>query len=257
MDNNSSAPIAAPAKGGKGSAVGMVVCGILAIAGVGFGVYGMMNKPAAQDLKIQVKDTNGEITTIDASKIEKTDGGKTITITDGAAKASNIIIKNSETREYSRSLESWGRSIVYTERGSFDTATFSIDMKDGKITENGCRVLLQSSEDMYISDSYYCTISGLSGKISKAVLAASGHEPGESNTRIVFLMEDGTVQYVTTTELLDNREGVVAKDLNLEGFIADIVFAGAHDKDSMYGFATTLFVKSDGSVIDFVDILNQ
>lgn len=90
MDNNNPAPIAAaPAKSGKGAVIGMVICSILALAGVGFGVYEMMNKPATQDLKIQVKDTDGEITTIETDKIEKTDDGKTITIADSVAETSS------------------------------------------------------------------------------------------------------------------------------------------------------------------------
>lgn len=83
MDNNNPAPIAVapatPAKSGKGAVIGMVICSILAIAGVGFGVYEMMNKPT-QDLKVQVKGADGEITAIDTGIIEKANDGKTVTI---------------------------------------------------------------------------------------------------------------------------------------------------------------------------------
>ncbi|MGF2565474.1 hypothetical protein ACQUWZ_26760, partial [Ralstonia pseudosolanacearum] len=100
-----------------------------------------------------------------------------------------------------------------------------------------------------------CAISGFSGKIAKAVLAVSGQDATESNTRIVFLMEDGTAQYVTTTELIDN-ENVTAKKLDIDGTVVDIVHAGVTEKDAVVGGgATTLFVLSDGSTVSFSKFL--
>ncbi|MBR6965389.1 hypothetical protein IKH83_03715 [Candidatus Saccharibacteria bacterium] len=254
MDNNSSAPIAAPAKGGKGSAVGMVIFGILAIAGVGFGVYGMLKKPAAQDLKIQVKDSSGEITTIDASKIEKTDGGKTITITDSSV-AGNIIIKDTDTHTYSMPLIAWGNGSIYAPRGDYNRATFNVSIRNGELTDGSCRVYLSNYDDANLYKGQDCAISGFSGKIAKAVLAVSGQDATESNTRIVFLMEDGTAQYVTTTELIDN-ENVTAKKLDIDGTVVDIVHAGVTEKDAVVGGgATTLFVLSDGSTVSFSKFL--
>ena len=42
MDNNNPAPVAVEKKS-KGPVIGMIAFAILAIAGVGFGVYGMLN----------------------------------------------------------------------------------------------------------------------------------------------------------------------------------------------------------------------
>lgn len=257
MDNSNPAPIAAapaPAKNGKGAVIGMVICSILALAGVGFGVYEMMNKPT-QDLKIQVKDTSGEITTIETDKIEKTDGGKTVTITDSIA-TSNSIVKDTDEVTYSLPLASWGVSSIGVQRGDYDTADFQIGIRNGSIDDGYCRVSLLNSVDSNVrSSNRDCKINGFSGKISKAVLAVSGHDAGESNTRIVFLMEDGTVQYVTTTELIDSEE-VTVKKLDIDGFVVDIVYANVMEKDAVVGgYATTLFVLSNGSTINFMNFI--
>ena len=42
-------------------------------------------------------------------------------------------------------------------------------------------------------------------------------------------MEDGTVQYVTTTELIDSEE-VTVKKLDIDGFVVDIVYANVMEK---------------------------
>ena len=64
-----------------------VVACILAVCGIGFGIYGMMQSSQKDnqisDLKVQVKDSNGNITTLEAEKIETTDeNGTTVAIVD-------------------------------------------------------------------------------------------------------------------------------------------------------------------------------
>ena len=91
MDNTNPAPVAVDKKS-KAPIVGMIVLAILALSGAGFGVYGMLKaneKPQPQDLKIQVKEDDGTVTTIDADKIEKTDDDKTIVIADTPVETSS------------------------------------------------------------------------------------------------------------------------------------------------------------------------
>lgn len=91
MDNTNPAPVAVDKKP-KAPIVGMIVLAILALGGAGFGVYGMLKaneKPQPQDLKIQVKEDDGTVTTIDADKIEKTDDDKTIVIADTPVETSS------------------------------------------------------------------------------------------------------------------------------------------------------------------------
>ncbi len=66
----------------------VLISGIIAIAGLCFGIYAM-TKPAetanTDNLKVQVKNADGTTTTLKTDKIEKTnDNGTTITITDSA-----------------------------------------------------------------------------------------------------------------------------------------------------------------------------
>ena len=83
MENGVSTPIqSAPKKKNNGLIFGLVFCLILAVAGVGFGVYGMMRSSStSSDLKVQVKDSSGSISVLDASAVEVADNTVTITET--------------------------------------------------------------------------------------------------------------------------------------------------------------------------------
>lgn len=64
-----------------------IIFAALAIAGIGFGVYGMLgaNKPAqTENFKVQIVNNDGVVTQIETDKIEQKDNDKTITITDSA-----------------------------------------------------------------------------------------------------------------------------------------------------------------------------
>lgn len=79
---------------GKGLKITAALACIVAACGIGFGVYGMIQSSQKDnqisDLKVQVKDSNGTVTTIEAPEIETTtDNGTTVTITDTVAAAEN------------------------------------------------------------------------------------------------------------------------------------------------------------------------
>lgn len=64
-----------------------IIFAVLAIAGIGFGVYGMLgaNKPAqTENFKVQIVNNDGVVTKIETDKIEQKDDDKIITITDNA-----------------------------------------------------------------------------------------------------------------------------------------------------------------------------
>ena len=66
----------------------MIAC-VVAICGIGFGVYGMIQSSQKDnqisDLKVQIEDSNGKVTTLETEKIETTDeNGTTVTIADSA-----------------------------------------------------------------------------------------------------------------------------------------------------------------------------
>ena len=92
-------------KSGNGLKITTAIACVVAVCGVGFGVYGMMQSAQKDnqisDLKVQVKDPDGEVTTLETEKIETSDeNGTTITIADSMATsyesfANNLIKSNS------------------------------------------------------------------------------------------------------------------------------------------------------------------
>ena len=74
-------------KDGKGWKIATAIASVVAVCGIGFGVYGMLQSSQKDnqisDLKVQVEDSNGKITTLETEKIETTDeNGTTVTIVD-------------------------------------------------------------------------------------------------------------------------------------------------------------------------------
>ena len=83
-------PIQQPKKEAKGGALVAIsiICLLIGIGGVGFGIYQMTQKPKTatsnnQDLKIQIQKDDGTVVEIETDKI--TNDGSTVTITDSAS----------------------------------------------------------------------------------------------------------------------------------------------------------------------------
>ena len=79
------ASMAAGKKEGKGMMFGMIACAILAIGGVGFGVYEMMQAGQSKqisDLKVEIKNNDGTTTALETDKIEVKEDTRTIIISD-------------------------------------------------------------------------------------------------------------------------------------------------------------------------------
>ena len=92
QDTTKAAPVANSDKScdGKGWKVATVVASVVAVCGIGFGVYGMMQglqkNNQISDLKVQIKEEDGTVTAIETPEIETTtDNGTTVTITDSVA----------------------------------------------------------------------------------------------------------------------------------------------------------------------------
>lgn len=71
-------------KEGKGMMIGMICCSILAIAGIGFGIYEMtqanQSKQQISDLKVEIKNSDGSTTTLETDKIEVKEDTKTVIV---------------------------------------------------------------------------------------------------------------------------------------------------------------------------------
>ena len=77
-------------KGGNGLKIATAIACVVAVCGVGFGVYGMMQSSQKDsqisNLKVQIKEEDGTVTTIETPEIETTtNNGTTVTITDSVA----------------------------------------------------------------------------------------------------------------------------------------------------------------------------
>ncbi len=94
----------------KGLKITTIVMSIIALCGIGFGIYGMIQKNSSiADLKVQIKNEDGTTTTIETPKIETTtvNGDTTVTITD-----SNVTTENPEDYIY---VGEWGLKIKIPE----------------------------------------------------------------------------------------------------------------------------------------------
>lgn len=76
-------------KSGNGLKIITAIACVVAVCGIGFGVYGMMQSMKKNnqiaDLKVQIKEEDGTVTTVEAPEIKTTSSdGTTVTITDTA-----------------------------------------------------------------------------------------------------------------------------------------------------------------------------
>ena len=86
-------------KNGNGLKIATAISCIVAVCGIGFGIYGMMQSAQKDsqisDSKVQIKEDDGTITTIETPEIETTtNNGTTVTITDTAKVSGGPYIEN-------------------------------------------------------------------------------------------------------------------------------------------------------------------
>ena len=86
-------------KGGNGLKIATAIACVVAVCGIGFGVYGMMQSSQKDDqisdLKVQIKEADGTITTIEAPENETTtNDGTTATINDTVKVSGGPYIEN-------------------------------------------------------------------------------------------------------------------------------------------------------------------
>ena len=77
---------------GRGLKIATVVACAVAVCGIGFGIYGMVqgSQKNISDLKVQIKEEDGTVTTIETPKIETSaENGTTVTIADSAVRYEN------------------------------------------------------------------------------------------------------------------------------------------------------------------------
>ena len=221
-----------------------IVCAVLAVAGIGFGVYGMLqtNSKSSEisELKVQISDKDKIISEFESDGLAIVGEDSQITITDSAT-TSNPIISSTDQTSFMPTYES---PKYYTDGYVPDRATISLE--DGAI--KSCATF---HDDTIVNQN--CNISGLSGSIYKIVTAGEGQ--GVYLDEVAFIMTDGSVQYIKLSDLVDDGNATVQGTYPIDGFVVDGITANAFTKGSLYGgYSTTIFILSNGSQISYGDI---
>ena len=248
--------------GGNRLKIATVIASIVAVCGIGFGVYGMVQSSQKDNqisnLKIQIEDSNGKITTLKTDEIKISDDSQTVTIDNSTVKKQNPVISatNSDEDEYTK---------VFTVSNSFhifdyntgNNYSLTISLRDGDIA--GC--VLDSVFDNSSTLKHKCNISGITGKIYKIGYLAHGQM---GNPPVAFIMQDGTVYYFELDDALETTE-ISVKQLNTSGFVTDIideigVFVkrkGATENEGGSGYVTSTLVYSDGTYATYESLFGK
>lgn len=226
-------------KSGKGLKVATVLMTIVALCGVGFGIFGIMQGSKKDDLKIQVKNADGTVTTLETDKIETTNenGSTTVTITDSNAKKSNPIISATAPEHYGMDINTGKLSYA-----SGKTYYISLGIDNGKISS--CNVIDGDTNRIEKA----CDIDGIADKIYK--IATIGEGQDGLNSGVAFILEDGSVEYFSLNDALEKSDFSIKK-LKIDGFVTDILDISIWNDDTVGGYHSAVFVLSDGTYVKY------
>lgn len=237
----------------KGLKIATVVMSILALAGVGIGIYGMLQSSdkdhQISDLKVQIKNSNGTTTTLETPEVSTTtEDGTTVTISDSATTLglSPVVISSSINNNKNAYYLSAERH--FFSDGNLNKSWMMVSL-DGEVTM--CRILENGS---LIEE---CNVSAHSGKIANIYDVILGN--GGVSNYVLVLTDTGEIEYLTDTEG-DYR---TLKRLNLPKKVAQIITnvetTGKDENGNILGGGgrTTLIVYTDGEIVDFSNVINQ
>lgn len=254
MDQNPQPAIVAKPASNNGLKIVTIVTSILAICGVGFGIYGMTKGSAttekASDFKIEVVDEDGQKSTVESEKITVADDGKTITISDSAnTTTKNFVIADDDTNDYYIPSTSYGSG----SDGNYYAVKLSLS--DGEISQCSLNTT-EGSVVRYLKDCEKPT--GFSGKISQVLAAGEGQS---YFAYTAFIMEDGSVMYIKNEDLvnsaLNGTAAQVQNTLKINGSVvrAEQVNVMPKGSEGIGAYVTTFFILSDGTYVKYSDSL--
>lgn len=211
--NQQSAPImidAAP-KNGNGLKIATVVASIVALCGIGFGVYGMMKASEKKDtnpvIEVQVKNSDGTITSVESPEIQTVNNKTTVTISpvtteEGTSFSDNILssIKSlDEGTTFGFKSLSWG-----------GTSYAYIDTLGNLIYDKSGNKYTVASDVVYADFLWY----------------GNGGSPS-----LYFVRDDGTVGVVKEIGDVDPANGLNVEDVAVTGkavSVKNITINGGH-----------------------------
>ena len=216
-------------KAGKGMLIGIIVLAVLAIAGVAFGVYEMMQN-SEKDSKI--------------SNLEALVGNITLDYI-------HPIIKSADSSKvYDVEFES---SLIYNNEANI----VNIVVRDGKV--ESCALYNRTFEENNDGNIIYksglvdnCEVTGIVGNIYKVVEFGSGQM--NLQNKIGFIMTDGSIKYIPMYDAVENNDFSVKGSLKIDGYVVDAVNVAVKDIERGYGgYRATGFVLRDGAYLEYDD----
>ena len=229
-------------KGGNGMLIGMILCAILAIGGIGFGVWAMM------DGNSQVAEKDKQIANLNRQLAEKNQINESQETVEHEDTASVIENDNSKNSDSGVDADSGGRSQSYSEPGSFLFATegnprISIMVKNSSLS----RCYFETDNDRNGSwDTKECALGVVDG-IYKAISFGPSHD---ADPYVGFIMKDGSVKYFSFFDAMNKNEYTL-KTLNLDGKVVDSLKMTSDDEGGIGGYVTNVFVLNDGTFVKF------
>ena len=237
-------------KKSNGMLIGLILCIFLAIGGIGFGVWMMM------DGNTQKEQLNSQITTLKKQNSElmdklsdANDGVDDDVVVNDNTITTNPVIDSEKLRENYSANIAFESSLI---SGDSEMIVVSVVVKNGVIQscEVGARTVTGSS--FTTAKKSDCNIFGLNnGKVSSVVEFGAGHDNGFN--RIGFIMEDGTMKYTLPfREAIENEDFSIKGSVKIEGKIIGKVDVQLADTDRGYGgYSATVFLLNDGSYVLF------
>lgn len=234
MEQNTTATIpvmdSGKQKGGKGWKIATVIASVVAVCGIGFGVYGILQSSQKDsqisDLKVQVEDSNGKITILETEKIETTDeNGTTVTITDSAMSNLGFMAKNIKNENYN------GIPMELIS-ASYGENTYNL-YPDGKVI---VRYDWTQYNEVDLPANQRKEDDLTSRFDSKVVDLAEGHVGNGVTSTIFFLQDDGKVAWIRDFELAKDSNQPIAY---IEGAQEIARLYGNYRNQDIAGFAQT------------------
>ncbi|MBR3256764.1 hypothetical protein IKG02_00520 [Candidatus Saccharibacteria bacterium] len=185
-------------KNGKGWKVATTIALVVAVCGVGFGIYGMLQSSQKDnqisDLKVQVEDSNGKITSLETEKIETTDkNGATVTIADSVMSNLGFMV-NYKDIPMELVPASYGKNKYYL-------------YPDGKVIVRHDWTRYNDTDlptDQRKEDDLTSRFN------SKVIDLAEGHLRNGAISTLFFLQDDGKVAWIHDLELVKDSNQPIA-----------------------------------------------
>ena len=230
-------------KKSNGMLIGLVLCLILAIGGIGFGVWAMMDgNSRAQKKDEQISQLQSQL----AEKSEVVVEDDTTVVEDtSVGEYKNPVIRSDNT-EVSYYVNFQSSNIL----GQDVTKRVSINVVDGKV--NGCNLSEQTAEGNWrvIGE---CSINGLDENIYKVIEFGEGQMNADS--KIGFITESGKVAYFGLYDFASSNTADIKNYLNLDKNVIDALEVGVGN--GVAGGYSTIFVFSDGSYTKYDAAMTQ